>query len=606
MFSLVPPAKALFSYRAVWNSLWPVDWESVWRAHFGAHCVSGHPSGRSAFRQIIHSLGTLKPGCDEIVLPAYTCPSLINTVWQTGMTPRLIDMDEASPQLSIRELRAAINRKTLAVVTTNLYGTVDPVDDVLSICRENRVYLIEDISLALGCDTGGRALGTFGDVIFFSLGLSKVITTINGGIVCWRNEALATEIAADPGLRKIDWRAFFLQLLYPIALSRFGFALIDRTPWRLRDGQDFADRHRSRWTLQQARLSALLLPMVETDSRARRVICGLIKRHQSELGRDFLQTQTEPKLTRYPCLADSEEHCEAILRRLRQAGILGSRGFKHIEKFIDIEKFPNTHSLVSRLYTLPCYPGISAQTTNRIFAQTDQDNEAMFSSVQNQYSALVHQHGRDSKASGHADIAFRMRKKLLKYQLRKIPGRALSVLDSGCGNGVLGPLLRETLEPAALDGADFVSESLRIAENQYGYTTTFLTNVLSINTVIGRKKYDFVNSCEVVLYIPPDQYRNFFDAHRRCLTDGGYFLLTLPNLKSVYRLFLTPDSNFRYLFSPEDVLKDLTKTGFDVVSVAGIDLFGIIPFELSRDLRPSFRRRVSFEISILCKVRTVL
>ena len=602
MPSLIPPAKSISSYRSVFRSLWDYDWESEWREHLGAHTVSGHPSGRSGFRHVIEVLSELGAERNEVILPAYTCPSLVTTLRQAGLTPRPIDMEPMSPIVSVSSLRAAVNSKTLAVITTNLYGAADPMQEIASICRDNDVFLVEDISLTLGCDSDGRELGLFGDVVFLSLGPSKVISTINGGIVCWRTASINQSAIPGTTLDKIDWRAFLLQLAYPILLHPFVFGLIDKTSLRLEEGQDveFATGRRH-WSLQQARLSALLLRKVEDDAVERRQLCRTIQRYQSKFGFDLVSREAEPKLTRYPCLAASHSHREEIIDRLKNHGIMASRGFSHIMNSLNLEELPNTAVLVSRLYTLPCHPGLSEGVVTGMLAQINQSNEAVFASVQSQYSRLVDHFGASPKSNGHATLAFRMRRRRVAAQLKKLPGGDISVLDSGCGNGALGPVFHQSLKVTTLVGADFVPKSLEIAKSEFGYSKTCLTNVMSIDRAVDGKQYDLVNSCEVILYIPPDKYRQFFRAHRHCVADQCYFLLTFPNLRSIYRMILKPNANFRYNFSPDEVREVLSESGFKVVSIMGSDIFGAVQFNLNETLTPSLKRLFCYEISILCE-----
>jgi dTDP-4-amino-4,6-dideoxygalactose transaminase len=585
MRSLISPTKAIFSYRALFRSLWRYDWESEWREHFGAHSVSGHPSGISCFRHIIQILREQEPERTEVILPAYTCQSKVMAVQQAGLTPALIDMEPMTPVVSMSALRAAINERTLAVVTSNLYGAVDPIEDIVSVCRENNVFLVEDISMALGCESNNRELGLFGDVVFLSFGLSDVLTTINGGVVCWRNPSISKSVDSPVILDKIDWRVMLAQMAYP-----------------LRENQDVEyAAGRSRWTLQQARLSALLLPLVEDEAGERRNHCQTIKRYQSKYGYDMVSREANPKLTQYPCLAASEAHREEILDRLHKNGILGGRDLGQIMNVPDDGQLPNTAMLISRLYTLPCHPGISEEMLHKMLSQINQSDNAFIALVKDRYSSLVEHHGTNPKSNGHGMVSFWIRQKLIAEQLKKLPGGDISVLDSGCGNGVLGPVFQKFLKIACLDGADFVPKSLEIAKAEFGYSRTYLTNVMSIDAALDGKQYDLVNSSEVIPYIPPDKYSHFFRVHRRCVSDGRHFLLTFPNLHSIFSLFSKSNSSLRYNFSPNEVLEALSESGFKVVSIMGSDRVGAVRFHLNRTLAPSLKRSFSYEISILCE-----
>ncbi len=601
MFSALPPAKAILTYGEIWRSLRVRDWESDWREHFGVHTVTGHPNATLGLAQILVTLNALKPNCNEVILPAYANPALAATIRQVGLEPCLVDMDimTTSPPA---DLRSAINPSTLTILTTNLFGAPDPVEEVASICKDAGIFLIEDVSLALGAYASDQELGSFGDAVFFSLDINSVITTIFGGIVCWRNPSLTPPPETNTELKRINWRAFVLQLFHPVLVNRFFFGLLEKAPLVITQllGKLY-NTAQPKWSHQQAKLSALLIPKIEIDAKERLRICGIIKQHEAQFGRDLLRREAQPKLTQYPCIASSETERDAVLRRLKKIGVTGTGGFRNIGKLVDLTRIPKTAVLVSRLFTVPCYPGLSQKQINRMLAEIDQSDEAISSWVQKKYSALATRHGSRPEANGHTPAGLKLRKKLLALQLDKLPKRSLSVLDSGCGNGSLGPFLREHLKIGGLDGADFVGESLQIAHERFKYSQTYLTNVMAIDTAAAGKKYDFVNSSDVLQYIPPDEYERFFGAHRNCLLPGGHLLLTLPNLKTIYTLAPKSKRTFEYDFSPDDVLSAISDSGFKILSIMGSDIFGMARFDLVQGILGSVKRLFSGELSVLCE-----
>jgi dTDP-4-amino-4,6-dideoxygalactose transaminase/2-polyprenyl-3-methyl-5-hydroxy-6-metoxy-1,4-benzoquinol methylase len=602
MRRLIPPVKAIFSYRALFRSLWSFDWETEWREHFGAHSVSGHASAASALRAVFKELRNHEGERLEVVLPAYCRPMLIDAIRQAGLTPTLVDMEPMAPLVSVAALRMAINENTLAVITTNLFGAVDPVAEISTICKENSAFLIEDVSVALGCDANGKELGLFGDVVLLGLGADDVISTVDGAIVCWRNPALSASSVTNQKLAGFRWRTFLTQLSHPFRTKSAQYARSKLTAPPAQGGTEVNELGKSEpWTLQQARLSALLLPQVEDEGFDRRHLCQIIKRYQSAFGYDLVNRETDPKLTQYPCLAASKEHREEILNRLDQIGIIGGRGFTDLAKIFDSSQLPNSATLVARLYTLPCHPGLSEEDANRMLSQINQSHNAITALVKDHYSILVENNGARPKANGYSRLAFRLREKLIADQLRQLPGGDISVLDSGCGNGALGPVFRKSLKVACLDGVDFVTKSLEIAKAKLGYSRTYLANVVSIDAAIEEKQYDLVNSCDVIPYIPPEKYSHFFRSHRRCVSDGRHFLLSLPNLQSVYKLLLNSNSTLRYNYSLDEVLTAVTDAGFRPVSITGSDLLGASRLNLGVNLKPSVRRYFSCEISILCE-----
>jgi dTDP-4-amino-4,6-dideoxygalactose transaminase/SAM-dependent methyltransferase len=596
---MIPSTKAVLSYGAIFRSLLPYDWEGTWREHFTAHAVRAYPDARTGFRGILQTLRQAKPACNEIILPAYTHPSLISTIREADLEPRLIDMDIMAARMSVTELRKSVNSKTLAIMTTNLFGALDPIEEIWAICRETGVFLIEDISNVLGSYSSKIELGMFGDVAFFSLDTNSVITTMHGGIVCWRNPALAQDAAPGGKFRQISWKSLAQQLAYPIRMNRFVSGIFGIRSFS--DPELISKRTDDKWSRQQARLSALLLPGIEKEAGYRRKICGNIKRDEAQLGRDLLRYEKYPRLTQYPCLAKSHEQRESILMRLERHGFAGTCGHDKLKGVIDVKQLPITAALISRLYTVPCHPGLSLSRLDSMLAQLDQSQDAVYVTVQRHYALLVAKHGEKPAANGYRRSIFRRCRRLIGFQLDKLPKDSLSVLDSGCGNGVMAPLFREHLKIGRLDGVDFVEDALQIANEQYKYTRTFQSNVMSLDTAVAGKKYDFINSSEVIPYVSPDNFPKFLQAHRNCLRDGGHLLLTFPNLQSVCRAASRGDSSLPFNFSPDDVIEAIAKSGFRAVSAVGSGAIGATRFNLSNNLSGGIKKKLSCEISVLCE-----
>jgi dTDP-4-amino-4,6-dideoxygalactose transaminase/SAM-dependent methyltransferase len=602
MLSLVPAAKATLTYRAIFRSLFASDWESTWQEHFGAHAVRAYSSADAGFAAILKTLHAVRPERNEVILSAYCRPTLISTIRDAGLEPRIIDLDIMSATMSMNELRKSVNPKTLAIMTTNLFGAVDPIEEIWTICRQTGVFLIEDISQALGSYSSKIELGMFGDVAFFGLDTDSVVTTINGAITCWRNPALAKVAPPGATLERISWRALGRQLLYPLRMNRFVAAtLLKFRRGRTAEPGPASPGDDTKWSSQQARLSALLLTDMEKEAGYRRKLCGMIKRHEAQLGRDLLRHEKFPKMTQYPCLAESGEDRERILSRLEQHGFTATRGHDTINSVIDTKTAPKSGVLETRLFTLPCHPGLPLSLLETMLAQIDQGSEAVTASVKKRYTSLVERYGEKPAANGYRGSGFRVRRRLLARQLEKLPKESLMVLDSGCGNGVTGPVFREHIKTGCLDGVDLNGDALQIAHEQYGYTRTFVSNAMSLYTAVAGKKYDFVNSSGVIAYVAPDQFENFLRAHRNCLVEGGHFLLTFSNPRSLWRKASQRTIDLPFEFSADDVVAALDGAGLRILSAMGCDTFSATHFELSNNITSGMKNRLSREISILCE-----
>jgi perosamine synthetase len=75
-------------------------------------------------------------------------------------------------------------------MVVHLYGHPCDMDELVEICKEFNLYLIEDCAEAFGTYYKGSHVGTFGDVATFSFFGNKTITTGEGGMVIARSREL--------------------------------------------------------------------------------------------------------------------------------------------------------------------------------------------------------------------------------------------------------------------------------------------------------------------------------------------------------------------------------------------------------------------------------
>jgi len=170
-------------------------------------------NGRSALYHAL-SLLNLKKG-DEVILQAFTCVSVPNTIIQTGATPIYCDIDDSlniDPSLLVKKITA----KTKAVIIQHTFGFPADITKIRKICRERKLILIEDCAHALGAKWRNKPVGSFGDLAIFSFGRDKVISSVTGGFLAINNPKLGIDFAPD--LQTPPLRLILQNLLYsPLA-----------------------------------------------------------------------------------------------------------------------------------------------------------------------------------------------------------------------------------------------------------------------------------------------------------------------------------------------------------------------------------------------------
>ena len=175
------------SIRALENSI---------RQYFGTRHVFLVSSGKAALTM---TLTALKAGSSrtEVVIPAYTCFSMPAAVISAGLRPVLCDINPSTFDFDHDQLAATLNDNTLCVVAHHLFGIPSDIDRVRATCQARGIAVIEDAAQAMGVESGGRKLGTLGDVGVFSLGRGKNITCGSGGIVITQSDSIAAALRAQ-------------------------------------------------------------------------------------------------------------------------------------------------------------------------------------------------------------------------------------------------------------------------------------------------------------------------------------------------------------------------------------------------------------------------
>ena len=163
------------------------EFASQLASYVGSHYCIVTTSGTVALSVASFTVG-LKPG-DEILVPAYGVISTINAFASFGLKPKLVDIERQTGCMSPTELKKQITDKTRAVCFVNFSGfTGQNLIEVVRICQERNLPLIEDAACALGHRFGGKSAGTFGDIGTYSFSVPKIITTGQGGALITKSK----------------------------------------------------------------------------------------------------------------------------------------------------------------------------------------------------------------------------------------------------------------------------------------------------------------------------------------------------------------------------------------------------------------------------------
>lgn len=144
-------------------------------------------SGRAAEYFLLKALGVGER--DEVIVQAFTCVAVPNSVLWVGATPIYADIDE-SLNIDPKDLLKKITPNTKAVIVQHTFGTLAQTAKIKEICERKGIWLVEDLAHSFG----NKDLGNDGVAAFLSFGRDKVITGIWGGAVVTNDEVLGSRL----------------------------------------------------------------------------------------------------------------------------------------------------------------------------------------------------------------------------------------------------------------------------------------------------------------------------------------------------------------------------------------------------------------------------
>lgn len=128
----------------------------------------------------------------EVVVPTNTNFATAAAVLHAGGNIKFIDADPKNLSVTPESIKKAITKRTAAVIVVHIGGIITPrMPEIKNLCRQKKVFLIEDASHAHGSNLNGRRAGSWSDAATFSLYPTKVITSGEGGLITTNSKSIA-------------------------------------------------------------------------------------------------------------------------------------------------------------------------------------------------------------------------------------------------------------------------------------------------------------------------------------------------------------------------------------------------------------------------------
>lgn len=139
------------------------------------------PNCTTALHLLLATLG-IKEG-DEVIVPDCTWIGSSACVKYQKAETIFADIDPLNWCLTAESIQKVITKKTKAVIVVDLYGNMPNWKEILQLCKDKKIYAIEDSAESLGSVQKGVRAGKFGIGSVFSFHRTKTMTTGEGGML---------------------------------------------------------------------------------------------------------------------------------------------------------------------------------------------------------------------------------------------------------------------------------------------------------------------------------------------------------------------------------------------------------------------------------------
>jgi perosamine synthetase len=342
-------------------------------------------SGRAAMFLLFRALRTLAgAGKTHVIVPSYTCYSVPAAAIRAGLRVRVIDIDPVTLSYNLEQLARTDFSNVLAIVSANLYGMPNDLPAIAALARQQGVYFVDDAAQSLGATINGHPAGGFGDAGLYSLDKGKNITSIQGGILVTRSEAIAAEIRNELERSPTPpWQRTLSQgiqlVMYGLLLRPWLYWIPARLPFlKLGTTRYEIDYPVERYNPNLGVMAALLFRKI--DSITRRRTENAHRYFEQLRGIPFLDLPAplpgaQPVYLRLPVLVDTAARREQLLAILNAEG-LGVTGSYPLST-LDIPEIQNHldhahsrgdagRSLAAHILTLPTHPYVRPRHIDKI------------------------------------------------------------------------------------------------------------------------------------------------------------------------------------------------------------------------------------------------
>ena len=123
-----------------------------------------------------------------MILSPFTIFDIVNMVICAGATPIFTDINKETLTIDYENILNAYDEHVAAILITHTHKINKDIDEIVNFAKKNNVIIIEDCAISFGTQYKNSYIGTLGDIGFYSFGMFKFVSSLNGGFILAKNK----------------------------------------------------------------------------------------------------------------------------------------------------------------------------------------------------------------------------------------------------------------------------------------------------------------------------------------------------------------------------------------------------------------------------------
>lgn len=337
-------------------------WDSHWLTNMGVkhkklqaeleeylgvpHAIM-YTNGHLALENVIAAMNF--PTGGEVITTPFTFVSTTHAIVRNGLVPVFCDVNDTDYTMDVTKIEALITDKTVAIVPVHVYGNLCNVKKIQEIADKHGLKVIYDAAHAFGVTYEGVSVACFGDASMFSFHATKVFNTIEGGAVCFKEDALV-----------------------PILNDRKNFGIRGQEECVFVGGN-------AKMSEFQAAMGICNLRHLDGEIAKRKAVVELYRKRLSGISGIKLcpeQNGVKSNYAYFPVVFETYKYKrDEVFEMLKKHDIVARKYFYPLTNALDCyreyptagaEKTPVAKYLADRVLTLPLYADLMEEDVNRI------------------------------------------------------------------------------------------------------------------------------------------------------------------------------------------------------------------------------------------------